>query len=103
MFTKVYDIKSAYLIKSVTRIDDLSNGYTQVTIMNLYVRQRAKDLFLHINKITTDPKCNIVDLTNWYYEVPDDFVKTFNHKYNELDLMSGSSHLKTYTPTNTQE
>lgn len=85
---KVYDTDSSYLVKFVVKTEDLGNGYTRVVEMGLYFRKKKSDYYLYVRKIATEPSSKVFDIQDCVYPVDEEFVRKFNHKYNDVSLLT---------------
>lgn len=80
---KTYNTETATLLKRVTEIEELGDGYERVNMRSVYITHQG-EYFLWTNHTTTDRQSNIVDVNEWIVVVDEDWAKRFNRRTPDL-------------------
>ena len=76
--SKVYNTETGVLVKENVGREDLEDGWVRYTTRSLYYRGKSKDYWMHVRKVCTDRKANIIDKQDYCYKIDEEYVRSFN-------------------------
>lgn len=75
---KVYNTETGILVKENVSREDLEDGWVRYTTRSLYYRGKSKDYWMHVRKVCTDRKANIIDKQDYCYKIDEEYIRSFN-------------------------
>ena len=76
--SKVYNTETSVLVKENVGMEELEDGWVRYTTRSLYCRAKAGDYWMHVRKVCTDKRGNIVDKQDYCYKIDEEYVRGFN-------------------------